>query len=67
LPALGAIAQGRQASDDSRLQLAPQGRAIGAELGDRRAGVRLDQLDGALAVPLLLGQNAAQRLAPSIN
>jgi hypothetical protein len=67
LPALGAVAQGRQAGENCRLQLAPQSRAIGAELGDRRPGMRLDQLDGALALPLLLGQHAAQRLAPSIN
>jgi hypothetical protein len=65
--AIGAIAHGRQARSDSRLQIAPQDHDLGAQLGDLGARMRFDQLDGALALPLLFGQNSSKRLAPRVN
>jgi hypothetical protein len=65
--AIDAIAQGRQARGDGHLQIPTQGHDFGAQLGDRRPRLRLDQLARAFPLALLIGENLAERLAPRVN
>jgi hypothetical protein len=64
---VGTIAQLRQARLDRGFELVAQLGDLGAQLGNRRARLRLDQL--ALALPLapLIVEDFGKRFAPRVN